>query len=145
MTAATDDKPLIDALRARGRRVTPQRLMIARTVRAKDQHVSAEQVLDALGERLPNVSLPTVYSTLELLEELGLVRRVGSVAGRVLYDSRLDEHHHAVCSKCGRIEDIDAPLDTAAAIAAAGEAGFAGARAGLVVTGVCRSCARRSR
>src|SRR4051794_12383072 len=143
MTPRTDDKPLIDALRARGQRVTPQRLVINRTIRARDQHVSAEQVLEAVEERLPNVSLPTVYSTLELLEELGLIRRVGSVAGRVLYDSRLEDHHHAVCSKCGRIEDIDAPLDAAAAVAAGAKAGFADVHAGLVVTGVCRRCARR--
>src|SRR3954469_1899142 len=141
MTFRTDDKALTEALRARGQRVTPQRLVIHRTLRARDQHVSAEQVLEAVEETLPNVSLPTVYSTLELLEELGMVRRVGSVGGRVLYDSRLDEHHHAVCSKCGRIEDIDAPLDRAAAVAAAARAGIAHARPGLVVTGVCRDCA----
>src|SRR3954469_23508231 len=145
MTNATDDTQLIEALRARGQRVTPQRLVIHRILRERDRHVSAEELLGAVEERLPNVSLPTVYSTLELLEDLGMVRRVGSVAGRVLYDSRLDDHHHAVCSECGRIQDIDAPLDASPAIAAAGRAGFAGARAGLVVTGVCSDCARRAR
>src|SRR3954471_24126426 len=145
MTISTDDTQLIEALRARGQRVTPQRLVIHRRLRERNRHVSADELLGAVEERLPNVSLPTVYSTLELLQELGLVRRVGSVAGRVLYDSRLDDPHHAVCSECGRIEDIDAPLDVSAAIAAARAAGFADARAGLVVTGVCSDCARRAR
>jgi Fe2+ or Zn2+ uptake regulation protein len=143
MTTTTDDSRLIAALRERGQRVTPQRLVIHRMLREQNRHVAADEVLDAVEERLPNVSLPTVYSTLELLEELGLVRRVGSVAGRVLYDSRLDEHHHVVCERCGRVEDIDAPLDAAPAIAAAGRAGFADLSAGLVVSGVCRDCARR--
>jgi Fe2+ or Zn2+ uptake regulation protein len=145
MTTGTDDTQLIEALRARGQRVTPQRLVIHRILRERNRHVSAEELLGAVEERLPNVSLPTVYSTLELLQGLGLVRRVGSVAGRVLYDSRLDDHHHAVCSECGRIEDIDAPLDASAAIAAARAEGFADTRAGLVVTGVCSACARRGR
>src|SRR3954454_2666076 len=142
MTTNADDTTLTRTLRERGQRVTPQRLVINRLLRERNRHVSADELLGAVEERLPNVSLPTVYSTLELLEELGLVRRVGSVAGRVLYDSRLDDHHHAVCSRCGRIEDIDASVDAGPAVAAAGEAGFSGAGPGLVVTGLCRDCAR---
>jgi Fe2+ or Zn2+ uptake regulation protein len=137
---ATHDSELAGALRARGQRVTPQRLVIHRMLREQNRHMSADQVLGAVEERLPNVSLPTVYSTLELLEELGLVRRVGEIGGRVLFDSRLDEHHHAVCSRCGRIEDLDAPVNAEPALAAAEHAGFADARAGLIVTGLCGRC-----
>src|SRR3954452_15733190 len=104
MTRATDI-PLTDALRSRGQRVTPQRLLIHRMLREENRHMSAEQDLTAVSETLPNVSLPTVYSTLELLEELGLVRRVGEIGARLLFDSRLDDHHHAVCGRCGLIED----------------------------------------
>jgi Fur family transcriptional regulator, stress-responsive regulator len=139
MTRATDT-PLTEALRARGQRVTPQRLVIHRILREQNRHVSVEEVQSLVSDRLPNVSLPTVYATLELLEELGLVRRVGEIGGRVLFDSRLDDHHHAVCERCGRIEDIDAPLDAGPALEAAGRAGFEGARAGLLVTGLCARC-----
>src|SRR4051794_25664466 len=142
MTANADDIALTEALRARGQRVTTQRLVINRLLRERNRHVGADELLESLEERLPNVSLPTVYSTLELFEELGLVRRVGSVGGRVLWDSRLDDHHHAACSRCGRVDDIDVPLDVAAAVTAARDAGFSDARAGLVVTGLCRTCAR---
>ena len=145
MTFTTDDTALVEALRARGQRVTSQRLVIHRLLRERAGHVSADDVLAAVADRLPNVSLPTVYATLELLEELGLVRRVGFVGGRVLYDSRLDEHHHAACSVCGRVEDVDAPVDVAPAVEAAGRAGFAELRAGLVVSGVCRDCGARRR
>ena len=138
--AVTTDKRLVEALRARGGRVTPQRLVIHRMLREQNRHMSADEVLSAVGERLPNVSLPTVYSTLELLEELGLVRRVGEIGGRVLFDSRLDDHHHAVCSRCGRIEDLDAEVNAEPALAAAAHAGFAEARAGLIVTGRCTRC-----
>jgi Fe2+ or Zn2+ uptake regulation protein len=145
MTANADDIALTEALRARGQRVTTQRLVINRLLRERNRHVGADELLEALEERLPNVSLPTVYSTLELFEELGLVRRVGSVGGRVLWDSRLDDHHHAACSRCGRVEDIDVPLDVAPVVNAARAAGFDDARAGLVVTGLCRDCAAAAR
>jgi Fe2+ or Zn2+ uptake regulation protein len=133
------DTQLVEALRGRGQRVTPQRLVIHRALRALDTHASAEEVLAAVDDRLPGVSLPTVYATLELLSELGFALRVGPAGGRVLFDPRLDDHGHLVCSRCGRVEDIDA-LDTGPALAAARRRGFTHARAGLVVTGVCGPC-----
>lgn len=136
----TYDEDLTAALHERGMRVTPQRLAIHRTFRRLQSHVSAEELLNVVERSVPGVSLPTVYSTLELLEELGFVRRVGPAGGRLLFDSRLDDHQHAVCSICGRVEDLDAPLDDGPVLAAARRAGYADARAGLMVTGVCRRC-----
>jgi Fe2+ or Zn2+ uptake regulation protein len=137
------DSQLSEVLRSRGQRVTPQRLVIHRTLKELNRHVSAEEVLTAVEERLPNVSLPTVYSTLELLGELGLVRRVGPAGGRVLFDPRMDDHQHAVCSECGRVEDLDTEVDSAPALAAARRAGWSGAAAAMIVTGVCQRCAKR--
>src|SRR5215213_611486 len=99
MTAADLDSQLSSALRERGQRVTSQRLVIHRALREQNRHMSADEVLGEVEQRLPGLSLPTVYATLELLDELGLVRRVGPAGGRILFDSRLDEHHHAVCSR----------------------------------------------
>jgi Fur family transcriptional regulator, stress-responsive regulator len=143
MQKTDPDIQLTAALRERGQRVTPQRLVINRTVQEMGRHVSAEEVLGAVEQRLPNVSLPTVYSTLELLGELGLLRRVGPAGGRMLFDPRTQEHQHAVCSVCGRVEDIDARVDAAPAIDAARAAGWAGASAGVLITGVCDRCAGR--
>jgi Fe2+ or Zn2+ uptake regulation protein len=131
---------LCAALRERGQRVTPQRLTIARVVRELDTHVTAEQVLTAVSERLPGVSLPTVYATLDLLEELGSVRRVSAGGGAILYDPRTHPHHHVVCSRCGSVADIEAPVDEAALIAAARRAGYEPERADTVVHGVCANC-----
>jgi Fe2+ or Zn2+ uptake regulation protein len=131
---------LCAALRERGQRVTPQRLTIARVVRELDRHVTAEQVLTAVSDRLPGVSLPTVYATLELLEELGSVRRVSAGGGAVLYDPRTHPHHHVVCTRCGAVADIDAPLDDEPVITAARNAGFEPERADTVVHGICMAC-----
>jgi Fe2+ or Zn2+ uptake regulation protein len=122
-------------------RVTPQRVLIHRAVRELDRHVTADEVLDAVSERLPNASLPTVYSTLELLGELGMVRRLVARSGAALYDPRTHEHQHAVCRKCGRVEDLDVGVDSARALRAARRRGFEPSDAELVISGLCSECA----
>lgn len=131
---------LAEALRARGGRVTPQRLAIARVVREHEGHVTAEAVFGQVSERLPGVSLPTVYATLELLEELGLVRRVPAASGAVLFDSRTDDHDHFVCRRCGSITDLETSTDRSAVLDAAATRGFAPDEAQVVVTGLCADC-----
>ena len=128
------------ALRARGQRATPQRLMIASTVTSLPGHATAEQIHGAVAERMPGVSLPTVYATLELLEELGLVRRLASTAGSAVYDPRTDSHHHLVCRRCGRIADVDGDVDDDAVMRAARRSGFVPDDAQLVVRGLCADC-----
>jgi Fe2+ or Zn2+ uptake regulation protein len=135
------DAELTAALRARGHRVTPQRLLIHRTLRELDRHVSADEVSALVSERLPNVSLPTVYATLELFERFGIVNRVAAGPGPVLYDPRTDEHHHVVCRRCGSVEDVEAAVDTASLRRAARRAGFAADRAEVVLGGLCARCA----
>ena len=136
---ATDDR-LREALRARGQRVTPQRLMIAAAVRDLDRHATAEQIFTDVAGRMPGVSLPTVYATLELLEEIGLVRRVATQGGTAVYDPRTDQHHHLVCRRCGAIADVDGAVDHAALLSAARGAGFAPDEAQVVIRGLCASC-----
>lgn len=142
-TAATplDDEQLAAALRDRGQRVTPQRLLIYRALRELDRHVTAEDVLETVGKSLPNVSLPTVYSTLELFEELDLVRRLGVIQGAVLYDPRPDFHHHRICDRCGAIDDLDVDVALGVALAEADHRGFRPRRAEVLVHGLCASCA----
>ena len=102
---------LTAALRARGMRVTPQRIVVHRALRELDRHVTADELLDAVTDRLPNVSLPTIYASLELLEELGMVRRVQR-SGTTLFDPRTEPHHHLVCTTCGSVEDLEFELDS---------------------------------
>ena len=142
MTAIDADTELAVRLRERGLRVTPQRLLIHRALRELDRHVTAEELLAAVSERLPNASLPTVYSTLEVLEDLGAVRRVPAKRGPVLYDPRTDSHQHLHCRRCGAVQDLDAEIDAAAALAAARGRGFRPDGAELVVSGLCAACAR---
>jgi Fe2+ or Zn2+ uptake regulation protein len=134
------DRDLVERLRARGQRVTSQRLVINRMLRERDQHVTAEEVLTAVSQTLPGTSLPTVYATLELFEQLGIVRRVNAGGGAVLFDSRTVPHHHASCTRCGAVRDIDAPIDLEPALAAARAAGYDPEHPSLVVNGLCPDC-----
>ena len=138
---ASMETTLTGALRERGQRVTPQRLAIARAVAELDRHVTAEQVFAEVSSRMPGVSLPTVYATLELLEQLGLVRRVSVAAGSAVYDGHIEEHHHLVCRRCGAIADIEAPVDRAGLLAAAQANGFVPDYSEVLVRGLCASCA----
>ena len=133
---------LTAALRQRGMRVTPQRVVVHRALHELDRHVTADELLDAVTDRLPNVSLPTIYATLELLEELGMVRRVQR-AGTALFDPRTDAHHHLVCTRCGSVQDVGTELDTDALERAAQRHGFRRERVEAIVHGLCRDCAER--
>jgi Fe2+ or Zn2+ uptake regulation protein len=135
------DRELIAALRATGRRVTMPRLLVHRALRAGDRHVTAEQLYAELAEQVPSLSAATVYDTLDLLDELGLIRRVSTPRGATTYDSRTDDHHHMICRACGRVEDLDADVDAAAAQRSAQAAGFAVSYAQLTLSGLCSDCA----
>src|SRR3954447_8426462 len=94
------DRELMAALRARGARVTMPRLLVHRHVRRAGGHLTAEQVMSQLAPVAPSLSPATVYSTLELLDELGVVRRVSTPGGATVYDPRNEPHHHVICHVC---------------------------------------------
>jgi Fe2+ or Zn2+ uptake regulation protein len=135
------DAILVEKLRERGQRVTSQRLVIHRTLSVRDRHLTAEQVLVEVSEGLPGISLPTVYATLELFEQLGLVRRVATGGGALLFDSRTSPHAHAVCRDCGTVTDVEISEANARALSHAGDSDFQVDHAEVVIWGRCASCA----
>ena len=134
------DDELSAALRGRGQRVTAQRLILHRALRELDRHATAEELLRTTGDRLPNLSLPTVYATLELFEDMGIVRRIAGGAAGVLWDPRPDEHAHFACRRCGRVLDLDARAQIRPAIEAARAAGHRADGAQVLVVGLCDAC-----
>jgi len=132
---------LSQALRERGLRVTHQRLEVVRVIASTDEHPDVETVYRAVRERVPTISLDTVYRTLATLADGGLVRRVTATTGVARYDANTDRHHHFVCERCGLIRDIaDTRLD---AIAPPSEAGALGVIDSVEVNfrGLCARCA----
>jgi Fe2+ or Zn2+ uptake regulation protein len=141
MAVSAIDERLVGKLRDRRLRVTPQRIVIHRALCSEAHHMTAEQVLGSVSDTLPGTSLPTVYSTLELLESLQLVRRVGTGNGAVVFDSRVEPHAHTVCRRCGAMADLEGTAAPDDVLSWAGETGFVPDHAQLVVWGLCRDCA----
>src|SRR5579884_3446876 len=131
-----DQRDLVELLHSRGQRVTSQRLVILRELRRRRTHATAEEVHRAVQHELPGVSVPTIYATLELFVELGLARRIDTGTA-ALYDPRLAPHQHAVCRRCGRVEDVDGRVNASALLGVARAAGFQPHAAELIITGVC--------
>ncbi len=96
-----------DAVRKAGVKLTHQRLEIFREVAASVDHPSADSLYEALRPRLPVLSLDTVYRTLWLLHDLGLVSTLGPRRESVRFDANPLPHHHYICTRCGLARDFE--------------------------------------
>ncbi len=95
------------AAKEAGIKLTHQRLEIFRELAGTQEHPDAETIFRAVQQRMPTVSLDTVYRTLWMLHDLGLVTTVGPQRGAVRFDANLDRHHHYVCVRCGLVRDFE--------------------------------------
>lgn len=130
------------AARKAGVKLTPQRLEIFREVAASIEHPSAEVVLKAVQPRMPTVSLDTVYRTLWLLADLGLISALGPKRASVRFDANLTPHHHYVCVRCGLARDFEsADLDALRIPLTVKELGSI-ASTHVEVRGLCRRCSK---
>ena len=126
---------LAQRLHDRGLRVTPQRAQVLAVVEQLG-HATPEQI----SAHTPDVDLTTVYRTLDVLEEIGLVRHTHLGHGAPSFRPAHDEHIHVVCHDCGSV--IDAPQDLVSALEdqLLRDQGFALDRAHFTVFGRCRDC-----
>ena len=100
------DRRLQQRLRAHGIQPSVQRLAVADYVLETDAHPSADEVWERVQARLPMLSRATVYNTLHLFVERGLARELVLAPGKVVFDPRMDPHHHFVDDETGAIEDV---------------------------------------
>jgi Fur family iron response transcriptional regulator len=99
-------RTLRERLEERGVAPSAQRLAVADYVLATDAHPSADQVFEAVKKRLPMISRATVYNTLNLFVRKGLLRQLVLAEGRVVFDPKIDPHHHFVDDETGAIRDL---------------------------------------
>jgi Fur family transcriptional regulator, ferric uptake regulator len=135
-SGAEPDRDLATELRARGLRVTPQRELVLAAVRELG-HATPERI----SETVAGVDVTTVYRTLELLEELGLVRHAHLGHGAPSYRPAEDDHIHVVCHTCGRVVDAEPTLVDELAAQLRENDGFVVDRSHFTVFGRCRDCA----
>ena len=99
---------IVGKLSELGYRLTPQRLMVVSAIENSDHHISADEIYTQVLAEYPYVNISTVYRTLELLKQLGLVTETDLEGGRFRYHPLgKGRHHHLVCQECGAIIDLD--------------------------------------
>lgn len=89
-----------------GIKVTPQRIAIYKELTNTTDHPSTEEIFKKIRTYYPNISLTTIYRTLETFEKLGLISVVNILYNAARYDANLEPHHHLVCVVCKRVEDF---------------------------------------
>lgn len=97
---------LVQKFKQRGYKMTPQRRAIIKALTGDASHPTAEQIYERVRERMPDISLATVYNTLRELAEMQELYELNVGQGRRHYETSQRDHAHRVCLKCGQIEDV---------------------------------------
>ncbi|MDY7014592.1 MAG: Fur family transcriptional regulator [Cyanobacteriota bacterium] len=130
---------IIQTLKSKRLRVTPQRFAVYANLLDRDDHPTAEQILHDLNKDAPISSQATIYSSLLALRDVGLIREVLLEEGVCRYDANVKPHHHFVCEGCGAIEDI--PWESFQCIDVSQmRPGLKGNRYEVIVHGTCDRC-----
>ena len=135
---------LATRLREQGLRLTPQRQLILRAVEEL-RHATPDEVLAHVRSQVSSVNASTVYRTLEVLEELGLVRHTHlSDRAPTYHSAREPEHFHLVCRNCQRVRSVEPDVATALVATLRTEHGFAVDLGHLAIFGNCVNCESES-
>ncbi len=130
-------------IRAPGRRLTMQRMVVAEALADAGQTVSAQQLHERLHARHPMLGLATVYRALEAQVEAGMARRLERPGHVYAYVSCAPEHHHhLVCTSCERVEDMDEELVRPMLRSVQERHAFQVDHARLDLYGLCARCRR---
>ncbi|MGD2164089.1 MAG: Fur family transcriptional regulator [Anaerolineae bacterium] len=132
---------LREVFKAAGRRLTSQRCLILDVLRVSDEHLDAEGVYERARNRAPDISLATVYRTLALLKEMGLVEEHRLGHGHSHYEAVQErQHFHFTCQRCGKVVEFDAPSVAKIARELSEREGVEVTKAHLHLAGQCREC-----
>jgi Fe2+ or Zn2+ uptake regulation protein len=128
------------AIRAGGLKVTGTRLAVYDTLRGLP-HARADEVFERVRPTLPGTSLQSIYNALGDFTTAGLVRRIEPAGQPGLFELRIDDnHHHLVCTSCGRVEDVDCVVGHAPCMVPSDTHGFTLVSAEVTFWGLCRPC-----
>lgn len=136
------DASIIEALRRKGYKATPQRVEICRFVIRSRDHPTAQEIYNEVKEVHPTVSLATVYKTLQVLKGLALIQELNFPQGQARFDSYMVPHINLVCLRCGIIRDLDdlTVREIVTRVADATKFAMTGQR--LEIYGICKKCRR---
>ncbi|BDV41322.1 transcriptional repressor [Geotalea uraniireducens] len=133
-------KHLEECCRKEGLPVTIQRRLVLEALAERTDHPSADQLFEAVRDRLPGISRTTVYRVLETLEELGVVQRINHQEARVRFDAETRHHHHLLCTRCHKVVDLRDPELDKLNLPPFNNEGFAVSGFTITVSGICPAC-----
>jgi Fur family transcriptional regulator, ferric uptake regulator len=137
----TTASPLKSTLRTTGRRLTGQRQLLLQLIQEHGGHLDAHELYRLASERNPRLSLSTVYRTMNLLRDLGLVNEVHLGEEHHHYELRPpSEHCHLVCINCGRVVEIGCELIEQLKATVAEQHDFDITEAQVDLMGLCANC-----
>lgn len=120
--------------------MSKQKEAIIRVLRETSSHPSAEWIYEQVRKDVPNIGLATIYRNLRLLNEAGEVSEIRTSGDGTRFDYNTRTHYHFHCDRCGRILDLDEPIDTTIEARIARRTGLRVTRHHLELGGVCLDC-----
>lgn len=129
------------ALRARGLRATPQRLMILEALQTGHGHVTVQEIVQDVHRAYPSVNVATIYRALDDLHVAGMVAKTDLGQKGISYELVRHRHHHAICSRCGGIADIDDDVLESVKASLLTRYGFHARMDHFAIFGMCAHCA----
>ena len=134
----------LNTLKDKGLKLTPQRRLIVDIIDETDAHLTAEEIIDYVKNRMPGVNKSTIYRTLELLEKCGCVFKSESGDRSIYHHAEAGHHHHLFCSKCGKSiyceENIFLPVEKRLAEKYGLKVNFRH----MVISGLCEECRNKA-
>jgi len=135
----------LTALKEKGFKLTPQRMLIADVIHQAKGHLTAEEIISYVQTKMPGVNKSTIYRTLDLLEKAGSVYRSELGDHAIYHHDEEGHHHHLVCRKCGVTIDLDEDFFASVKDSLARRYGFRVDLKHIVITGLCKSCGEKGR
>ena len=140
-TGVVEYADVMDLLRSRGLRMTPQRRAIVSEVLRTQGHISPAQVARKILAEMPGVNASTVYRTLGLLEEVGVLQHSHLETGAEYHKTDEAQHVHLTCHRCGRDDSLSVAEAAALARLIHHHHGFVADLTHFAITGLCQDCA----
>jgi len=134
------EKRLIAKLRGKGYKLTPQRLEIIRLLSQDNLHPGAMDILRKVRKKAPQISMSTVYYTLDMLKKEGLIRELEFYEKDNRYDVNVEDHINLICRRCGKIKDFTEALPFSFKMIEE-QTGFRPEGTRFEYYGICRNCA----
>jgi len=134
----------IKTLKKKGLKLTPQRRLIINAIHETDAHLTAEEIIAHVQNRMPEVHKSTIYRTLELLEGAGCVFKSALGNHSIYHHAEEGHHHHLVCSKCGKSIDCDEDIFAPVERSLGEKYGFKINFKHVVMSGLCKECRRKT-